>query len=179
MSGNFDAILSDIIRKEGGWTLTDDPADSGGRTYAGISERANPGWPGWKLIDGGCKLDPPDDELWQEVGIRYRDNYWRPIMGDSIDDGDVALAIMSCAVLSGPRMATSLVQACVGVSVDGRFGKRTLSALEQYVAGTNGKELFLAKFALARIERFRRLAMRRRKDRRFLLGWINRVLEET
>ena len=40
------------IAKEGGYKLINSSkkGDRGGRTYAGISERANPKWEGWKII---------------------------------------------------------------------------------------------------------------------------------
>ena len=35
-------LIDDIIDREGGSTLTNDPTDKGGRTKYGISEKSNP-----------------------------------------------------------------------------------------------------------------------------------------
>ena len=42
MADNIDRIIDNVIAAEGGSTATNDPADGGGRTQYGISERANP-----------------------------------------------------------------------------------------------------------------------------------------
>ena len=66
-----------------------------------------------------------------------------------------------------------LAQACLGETPDGIMGPDTLKAL-------NGcdRELFEARFALARINRLPRDLHRRRDQSKFLLGWLNRVFGE-
>ena len=156
-----------LIVKEGGYRLTDTPGDRGGQTYAGISRRSNPHWPGWAVIDAGGE---PERTV---VHALYKTDYWDPLQLDEIDSGDLAEMLLSSSVLSGPGRAAILGQSAAGVEVDGRFGPVT-------VAAVNGMawSLFEARFTLARIARFAGIADRDPSQRKFFRGWVNRVLRE-
>ena len=118
---DFAKHIEPLVTKEGGYKLHHVKGDRGGRTYAGISERSNPDWRGWALIDSGA----PPPELHSAVHDRYRERYWTPIRGDDIKDDDVCEVMFSCAVLSGPRRAIKLAQQCVEERADGVIGPRT------------------------------------------------------
>ena len=180
---DFDTHIDALVEKEGGWRLIDVPGDRGGRTYGGISQRANPDWSGWRLIDGGA----PDREVRQAVRDRYLFNYWAPIMGQKIESAAVAEIMLSCAVLSGPRNAVVLAQTAAGTAIDGIMGPSTLEGIN-----TTPEREFCAVFALARLFRFadivnadrhrthdqQLLAREGKGQLKFLLGWINRVKGE-
>ena len=76
----------------------------------------------------------------------------------------------SCLALPAP---VRLAQQVCEVDVDGRMGPRTLEAVNAIDA-----ELFEARFALARINRYREICNRKREQSKFLLGWLNRVYGE-
>ena len=165
----FADFIEPLIEKEGGYRLVEVPGDRGGRTYAGISERSNPDWRGWALIGHGASAQ----ELVRAVQEQYRSDYWAPLQAEEIQSDDIVEAMFSCAVLSGPRTAVKLAQACLDLTPDGIMGPDTLAAL-------NGcdRDLFEARFALARINRYREICNRRRDQSKFLLGWLNRVFGE-
>ena len=55
---SFDTSFETIVMDpgmEGGLKLTDDPADPGRLTFAGISSASWPGWPGWAVIESARK----------------------------------------------------------------------------------------------------------------------------
>ena len=106
---------------------------------------------------------------------RYFNAYWNPVGGDGIEDENVAAAVFSCAVLSGPATAARLVQIAVGVPQDGKVGPQTLEAIN-HPARDQGK--VLAAFTLARIARYTAICNNDRSQSKFLLGWINRALGE-
>ena len=166
---DFRDHIEPLVVKEGGYKLVKVPGDRGGRTYAGISERANPEWRGWALIDRGA----PPPEIQAAVHERYRERYWSPIRGDGIEHDDVAEVLFSSAVLSGPRTAVKMAQMAVEADPDGIMGPRTLDALNR-----TGPDLFEARFALMRINRYLTIANRDRSQRKFLRGWLNRVFGE-
>ena len=165
----FANFIEPLVEKEGGYRLVEESGDRGGRTYAGISERSNPDWRGWALI--GRSASPA--EMVRAVQEQYRSDYWAPLRAEEIESDDIVEAMFSCAVLSGPRTAVKLAQACLEVTPDGIVGPDTLAAL-------NGcdSDLFEARFALARINRYREICNRRRDQSKFLLGWLNRVFGE-
>lgn len=172
---DFNKHIEKLISKEGGYVLTDDPDDRGGRTFAGISERANPDWPGWELIDDGCALDDPG--LIRLAHNLYRDDYWQPIRGDGISSDVIVEILFSSAVLEGARAASMMAQRALGFSgraLDGIIGRDTLKALE----GVD-PDSFTARFALARIHLFCAIVKRNRSQLKYLRGWTLRVIRET
>ena len=159
------------ILAEGGYQLHQVAGDTGGLTYAGIARAKNPQWPGWAWIDRG---ETPPSQLVRDF---YRAGWWEPILGDQICDQEVAYSIYSFATNSSahgaPKTAVRLVQLVVGTTPDGLMGVKTVEAV-------NAMEprLFLALYALARIARYRDIVTRKRDQQKFLLGWINRTLQE-
>ena len=166
----FENHIEPLIAKEGGYKLTDLKGDRGGRTYAGISERGNPAWPGWKILD---EEGPKSPRLRAAVHARYRANYWNRIKGDEISSGLIAEALFSSAVLSGPKRAVRLAQKACGVAVDGVMGPMTMKAI-----GDCPVRGLLACFSLARIARFSTIAGKDKSQDKFFRGWVNRVLRE-
>ena len=166
---DFSQHIDPLITAEGGYKLIDVPGDRGLRTYAGVSERANPRWPGWKLIDSGA--DPA--EIKASVHELYRTQYWQPIQGGQIMSDDVAEMLFGAAVHTGVRRAIGLAQQVVESEVDGIMGPNTLAAI-------NGMdpERFEERFALAMINRYRTICNRDRSQTKFLLGWLNRIYGE-
>ena len=168
---DFNQHIEPLITKEGGYKLTDSKGDRGGRTYAGISEKWNPRWKGWKIIaDQG--LESP--RLRAAVHASYRENYWTPIKGDEISSGAVADALFSAAVLSGPGTAVRLVQKACGADADGVMGPQTLRMLNNIA-----EREFMACFGLAQIARFSAIVQDDQSQSKWFRGWVNRVLEET
>jgi len=85
----FEDAYNDLIKDEGGYV--NDPDDSGGETYKGISRRYNPDWTGWKIIDNYkenkenfkdfLKTDVQLDNL---VQAYYKANYWLKFKGNDL-----------------------------------------------------------------------------------------------
>ena len=164
---SFESHIDELIRKEGGYRLINVPNDRGGMTYAGISRRAHPKWPGWKTIDAGKE---PSEEV---VHGLYRELYWDKIHLGEIHDTNCAEVILSSAVLSGRKRSAKLAQAVVGAKPDGVIGPKTIEKINN----TN-PDVFVMAFSLARIARFSRMVQHNKTQRNFFLGWVNRVLEE-
>lgn len=165
----FDPIYEKMISDEGGYQLTDVEGDKGGQTYAGIARNMNPDWPGWSFID---RREIPPTSMVRDF---YRQGYWEPIRGDELPQG-IADTIFNFAVnTSAPRrpvVAIKLAQLVVHATPDGVLGEKTLAALQAC-----DEHLFGMAYALAKIARYRDICMKDRTQTKFLLGWINRVLE--
>ena len=104
----------------------------------------------------------------------YRLNYWNKAQGDKINSQAVAESVFDACVNMGVKPACKLAQSAAGAAlVDGLVGTGTLKAI-------NGldEELFLAKFALEKIGRYAAICNKDRTQSKFLLGWINRTLEQ-
>lgn len=156
-----------MIRNEGGYRLHDVQGDRGGRTYAGIARSRWPRWAGWADIDAGRV---PASDLVRQF---YREQFWEPVHGDAIAHQGIARTLFDYAVNSGVAVAVKLAQIVVGATPDGRFGPKTLAALNDA-----DPELFRVSYALAKVARYAAIVTKDRGQGKFLLGWINRTLKE-
>jgi lysozyme family protein len=156
-----------MIVNEGGYKLTNVANDRGGLTYAGIARNRWPNWPGWSYIDN---QDTPPAEM---VRGFYRSNFWTPLRLEEVESQDVARTLFDFAVNAGPSTAAKLAQIVVGTTPDGKIGPKTLAALNNY-----DPDLFLARYALAKLSRYEQIISRDSSQRTFLLGWLRRTLKE-
>lgn len=108
----FHRAFEIVIGHEGGFV--DHPSDPGGATKYGISQRAYP------------HEDIPDLTLERARQIYERD-YWKPVRGNDLPP-QLALLVFDAAVNNGVNRASKWLQECVGVTVDGVIGPRTLAA---------------------------------------------------
>ena len=164
-------IVDEIIRREGGSKETNDPADSGGRTKYGISERSHP--EAW--VDG--------DVSYQEARTIYEKVYILEEKFHLIPDEALKHQVIDFGVPSGPDRAARLLQQVLGVTVDGAIGDKTLDAIKNYPSGklfsveVPGIVLLNLAFRDARALYYAALAKARPKDLKFLVGWLKRAQE--
>lgn len=163
-------FIDEIIEREGGEKETNDPADSGGRTKYGISQKAHP--EAW--ADGDVSR-PEARAIYEKVYILSEkfDTLPESLKHQVVDHG----------VPSGPDTAARMLQQVLGVPVDGNIGPKTLEAIKNYPGGTlfgvavPGLVLLNLAFRDARIMHYATIAKKRPKDLKFLLGWIRRAQE--
>lgn len=169
---DFEQAFERALLSEGGYKLHRVAGDTGGLTYAGIARNHNPDWAGWAYIDAG---ETPPSQLVRDF---YREGWWEPIRGDDITNQSVAFTLYSFATNSSPRLrptvAVKLAQLVAGATPDGVVGPKTLAALNAM-----NPELFVAKYALARLVRYEQIVRRNRSQQKFLLGWLSRTLKES
>jgi len=156
---------------EGGFKLTNITGDPGRQTYAGISRRYHPNWAGWLYIDVGDLGNPALPGLVKEF---YEETFWDRINGDVIWDQTMAESVYDFAVNAGPVIAIKLAQKVLGVAADGIVGPVTSSAINLADA-----ESFSERYALAKMAWYAAICRKNRGQKKFLLGWINRVLKGT
>lgn len=155
-----------MMRNEGGYRLTNIPGDSGGQTYAGISRRRNPRWPGWASIDAGETPDTSD------VRAFYKSEYWDAVQGDGIEAQTIAASIFDFGVNAGTKVSVKLAQLVVGATPDGVVGPRTIAMLNTYDPAA-----FQTQFALAKIKRYLDICNTKPDQTKFLRGWLNRTFK--
>lgn len=114
-----DQIIDDVLETEGS-TYTNDPADPGGPTRWGITQRALASWRGHPVS--------PDDvralERSEAVDI-YRVDYVEEPRFHKIHDL-VRPFVVDTGVNMGQRTAAKMFQKAVGAKVDGRIGPKTI-----------------------------------------------------
>jgi lysozyme family protein len=156
MGNNFQKSLAFVLKDEGG--NDDDPADHGGRTSRGITQREYDAWRrGQNLLTRDVWTATSD-----EIATIYHDEYWAPECDDLPSGTDYLLFDMK--VNAGPHRAIVLLQRALGIQDDGRYGPVTREA----VAQANPTELIKNYTAK------KRLFYQSLHQPRFLKGWLNR-----
>ena len=179
MAGFEDAIKY-TLAFEGGYA--NDPNDSGGETYKGISRRAHPDWQGWLLVDAAkkgaknaagindrLKGDLLLDELVKEV---YREGYWKPL--GKLPER-VRMKVFDMAVNAGSNRAARLLQTALNalgakLAVDGLIGPATRGAL-----GSFSEDDVLNALCSAQRGFYQNLARTKPANAKFLKGWLARA----
>lgn len=160
-ASGFDGALKRVLVHEGGYA--DHPADPGGATMQGITQRVYDGW----RRRHGQPVRPVRRIAPDEVAAIYRRQYWDALRADDLPAG-LDYALFDAAVNSGPAQAAKWLQRTLGVAADGQVGEATLAALDR-------------RAAVALIDALcdRRLAMLRslRTFPTFGAGWTRRVAE--
>lgn len=176
---DFKIALSKLLELEGGYV--NNPHDSGGETYAGITRVNNPSWAGWSLIDGLRQEFPSLTQLNKELSSSmdlaalvqsfYNKAYWD---FDTIESQDIATKIFSINVNFGKSKGIRLLQTALSklgehVVVDGALGEKTLTAMNRA-----NPERLLRQLTLESILAHVRIVMYNQSQDVFLEGWIKR-----
>jgi len=174
-------------RNEGGYA--NNPADTGGETYAGIARNYWGSWQGWKIIDN-IKFDlkvnsvvtasninkaaRDNPYLTKAISSFYKQNFWDVNKLDLINDQQVANTVYDFGVNSGTgRSAKHLQQAVndvcnVGLSVDGQIGNKTINAVN-----VHDEETIYNQYNKLRENFYRSIA--KGNQAQFLKSWLSRL----
>lgn len=157
VASNFAASLAAVLKSEGG--NDDDPADHGGRTSRGITQRE---YDAWRRLKGQLTLD-----VWKapqvDVVSIYHDEYWNPLC-DTLPIG-VDYIVFNNNVLDGPQRSAVLLQQALGVTADGRIGPITREAISH----ADSRE------TIGRLSSASRTFYINLHQPKFTKGWLNRV----
>ena len=134
----IDQIIHSMVAKFEGTGYTNHPADRGGPTKYGITQRTYGEWLGKPVTPDQVKAMP-----WQHALAIYRERFWR---GTNIDRLPEALqpVIFDMAVNHGPGAAVRLLQVALGdlgrhIIGDGVIGRVTSGAVAELVAGRGAR----------------------------------------
>lgn len=158
----FDVALAAVLRDEGG--LVDDPADPGGLTNFGISQRSYPS------VDIRA-LTP------QTAGDIYRRDWWEKY-GFGRLPAVLAIKMLDISVNVGPHHAIAFLQSALGdvgkcpVEIDGVLGPQTRVAAQAINA-----DCVLAAYRDEAASYYRAIAASHPSEAKFLRGWLRRAAE--
>lgn len=155
-------LIDEIIKREGGATVTNDPADSGGLTQYGITKRDHPA--AW--ADGHVSLDEARDIFQRKYIDGPKFSTIPPTHPRTFQQ------LVDFGVNSGPGCATQKLQEILKVEVDGQFGPETLQALIQK-SDVEVNNLLM----VARLKMMVKIVKNNPSQLKFLVGWVNRACE--
>jgi len=155
----FERTMDRVLRMEGGYV--DDPADAGGATNFGISQRAYPGVDIRHLTREGA-LDIYRRDYWQNSGIS--------LLPDGLAGAVLDLGINMGTFVAIKLLQTALVDVGASVAVDGRLGPHTLGA----AASVDPMDAVAALRWRACLH-YLAIVEARSSQQRFLRGWLRRA----
>lgn len=172
----FERAFKATIGHEGGFV--DDPADSGGATRFGITERVA------RAHGYGDRMDALPIETARAIA---REQYWHPLRLDDVagESERIAAELFDTGYNAGIGTAGQMLQRALTVLnrggldyadlvVDGIVGPMTLAALRAFldVRETDGEGVLLKALNCLQGARYIELAERRVSRERFLYGWL-------
>jgi lysozyme family protein len=161
MTPLFLPAFKKLLKWEGG--KSDDPADPGGRTNFGITQKA------W---DDFAKSHTHD--VWNltesAAEFFYEQEYWRPMRLSLCGHQCLADTLLSFAVNQGKKTAARRLQKVLGVVQDGVLGPQSFLSLSR-ANSLKVNEEFLDETGLF----YGRLIARRPQLIKFAKGWYARV----
>ena len=163
MDKNFKRALITVLANEG--LLSNHPADHGGLTYKGITQRVYDRYRDKKQRPRQFVSKADDIEI-EEI---YYTDYW--LVGKCQElDWPVSLAHFDACVHHGPKAAVEIMQASLDVPVDGYLGPVTKAELQKRGVWEACLLLVTARkgYALA-------LTNVNTSQEVFLKGWLNRI----
>jgi lysozyme family protein len=166
----FSVAIGKTLLAEGGYA--NNPHDSGGETYRGISRKNWPNWNGWPIIDSAkaqtsfpASLDN-NNELQGLIVDFYHKNFWNY---DGLNDQDVANKIFDLGVNVGKPHAVKILQQVVGTNQDGVYGPNTERLANSHPPGS------LSTMIRTSAENYHKaIAQSHPEDARFLKSWLAR-----
>lgn len=117
MTTDFDTALKFVLQAEGGYV--DDPADPGGATNMGITQRTLDAWSAAK----GVPPYPVRSLTTCVAGEIYEAQYWKAAGCESLT-WPMSLVIFDCAVNQGPGVARMVSSAAYGLGPDAALAVR-------------------------------------------------------
>lgn len=154
------------------------PDDTGGETYAGISRNNHPNWDGWKIIDAiqDKKKIAEHPEVAKKVNQFYELEYWNKIMGNFVNNQDLADEMLDCCVNMGIKIGITFIQRAINaindpdIEVDSKMGDNTMQKLNSL-----SPKALLALLRYFETGYYLAIVERNSTQKIFLKGWLNRV----
>jgi lysozyme family protein len=166
MDANFERCVAFVYEDEKG--NDDDPADRGGRTSDGITQKEYSAW---------CRMhNSPALDIWtvpwatkKEI---YRQQYWFPYCPRMPTGMDYLF--FDTFVNSGLHEAALILQRTLGVKADGHIGLVTQQAVLEEIVDADWIDRFCADHEHV----YNQIVAAHPQDRKFLHGWMNRIHHE-
>ncbi|MGQ0721030.1 MAG: glycoside hydrolase family 108 protein [Candidatus Eiseniibacteriota bacterium] len=162
MSDRLEAIISDILLREGGYV--DHPADKGGPTKFGITQATLSDWRHRQVTPEEVRL-MDEDEARDIYRARYIIDPGFGGLPDALRD-----LVVDCAVNHGPTRAVAWLREAAGLSTIGKMGPEVDMALQDL-----GAPRVYRKLLGKRVRFYGRIITDNPKQAAFAAGWANRV----
>ena len=185
----FEEAYSTTLGHEGGYG--NDPDDTGGETYKGISRKNWPKWVGWKLVDRAKKKRRTFPEsldtnkgLPDAVKEFYKEHFWTALKCDAVSkiSRKIAIELFDTGVNCGKPNATKFLQRALSrngfgffdtLTDDGKIGDVTINALEVLLPKYES-QVFKSQTG-EQYNHYVSITNRKPTQKKFFRGWMKRI----
>jgi lysozyme family protein len=170
-------IFEDLLTREGGGKVTNDPNDAGGLTRWGWTAKTAAAYGFTRTVDTMTH---------DEAIALYQQRFWVAPHFDQLYaiDPDLAVYLLDTGVTSGPATGVKFLQRVLNVlnnqgrafpdlNVDGGLGAMSFAALHSYIAARGAPGLSVLRFMVRSLRAtfFIELAERSQSQETFEYGW--------
>lgn len=194
---DFETAYRPLKQYEGGWS--DDPADAGGETYAGIARAYFPRWEGWAIVDNYKKVIGAIPSkltkalaavptLQKQVAAWYKKEWWDRLglaalpqnVADEIFEQSVNLGKAGCGkkiqtVCNAYNYGPGGAKYFADLKIDGAIGPKTLDALKALIAKKTDAAALVHAFNCMQGAHYLERAASKPSQRRYTAGWMKRT----
>lgn len=194
---DFETAYAPLKQFEGGWS--NDPADAGGETYAGIARRYFPEWEGWKIVDQYKKAvrNTPKamtaalgaiPTLQKLVAGWYEKEWWDRLglarlpqkLADEIFEQAVNLGKAGCGkkvqtICNAYNYGPGGSRYFTDLKIDGAIGPKTLNALAVLIAKKTDAASLVHALNCMQGAHYLELAAKKPSQRKYTAGWMKRT----
>ena len=164
----FEIAIPHVLAWEG--LYANHPADPGGETMRGITDRLDGDVDGMIDVDGDGEGDVRVKDLTEEQAkVIYKRRFWDRMQGDKIKSQLIANIMFDGFVNCGFN-GIRMMQNILNVKSDGIVGPITLCMIN-----AADEILLYNRYKEARIRYYEELAERKPQLKVFLKGWLNRI----
>lgn len=185
----FDTVFNKLMEYESP-VISNVDGDLGGLTVAGISRNYNPNWQYWSYVDRQLKNKVfklntilPKEFIENEVASFYYNTYWKKYDLDNVHP-DIALILFDQLINPGPYATVKHLQELLNtlnyntneedLVVDGLWGPKTKNKLQSL--SKKYKDFIKYSLICQQGSYYLDLANKNSNQRKFVKGWINRVI---
>lgn len=169
----FEIAIPHVLAWEGGYV--NHPADPGGETNRGITDRLDGKIDGRVDVDGDLLPDVDIKALTEEQAKDiYKRVFWDRMRGDEIDSQAIANILFDGYVNMGSQ-AIKILQRVIMVRDDGKVGPMTIKTLNELTNDGYSEATVYHAYRDERERFYHKLAERKPEMKVFLKGWLRRI----
>lgn len=187
--GDFLTSYKKAMKIEGGWA--NDPDDSGGMTWRGISRNNHPNWAGWNIIDQirlnrkQSDFEPllqKNEELQTLVLSFYKKQFWDVMWLDKVTNQEICNEMFEAGINLNHEVVVEFLQMALNatnrngldysdIDEDGKMGPKTVSTLNNHPRSAQVLKLLNCQQGVF----YMNLTRKRPSQEKFMTSWLSRV----